>query len=357
MAIKGRPIDHQIGNARVGKIRMGERKKPNRPGFQRDTFRFTSSNKAALEMLLEAYGGTISKWDEHPGEWELDSNAGQIRVLLDTTLSVDDNYEKYDGKSRTHLCDGIQCNYFEIKRDGAGKITFQKEHGLVPCLCNSEGHGPDPDNDDDCYLKTDLRVILPDTGDIMLWEFSSKGKIFNKEVLGAMNTFRSMGLRQGYCHLSINRLEKVRGNEVNKFGVARLTLDPNPPNFVAQLMSRTPEAQAKALMMGTEAAAPQTLGGNTARELPASTQAPVAPSTTGRAKAMVAVHEIDKDQFNEIAKRAALEGESYIAFLEKAQADGHIGYIALLKITSKDDPAAVTDPFAKTDGNPQGALV
>lgn len=248
-----RIIDRQRALTTIGRIRMGERKQPNRPGFQRSTFRFTSTNKAALEKLQKTCGGKIEPWPGNPGQFELDSESGQIRVLLDTQLSVDDGYELYDGKTPCRRCDGVSCNYIELKRDPKDnkKILECIEHGYVPCLCDPEGLGAELDDDDRaCGLVTTLQVILPDTDDITLWRFQSKGTIFNREVFGAVSSLEALGIRRGYCLLSINLEEKHRGNTVSKFGVARLTLDPNPPDFVQRLLGNTPEAQARALLAG-----------------------------------------------------------------------------------------------------------
>jgi hypothetical protein len=344
-----RIIDRQAAVARVGKIRMGEKRVSTRTKAeypaQRETFRFTSANKAAIEMLKLAYGGEVRPWKDHPGEWELDSTSGQISVIVDTALSVDDTFEKYDGKTRTHKCDGLNCEFFEMKRDRDGKIIHAQDMGLVGCRCNPDGQGPDPENKGHCDLKTTLRVMIPATGDVMLWEFASKGVIFNSEVRGAVDTFRSMGIRHGYCHLSINLLEKVRGNDVSKFGVARLTLDPNPPNFVAQLLANTPEAQAKALLMGGEMPPQPVALPNAAPQLPqnagtqATDQADRKKASRDRAKAIVDKHSLTADQFKEIALRTGLESEAYIDFLEMAAAEGNVGYAPLLLITAPADPA------------------
>ena len=255
-------IHRQRAVTRIGRIRMGERRQPNRPGFQRSTWRFTSANKSAIEMLQAAYGGTVSQYE---GEWELASESSQISVIVDTNLSADEEFRQQDGKTTTHRCDGINCQYIEMKRDDSRdkkKITFCEERGIVPCLCDPDGLGSElADEDRKCDLRTTLRVMIPATGDTMTWEFASGGSIFNREVFGAIDTFRMMGIHHGYCHLTIHLEEKVRGDKVSKFGVARITLDPNPPNFVAALLARTPEAQARALLGGAGLSAPALGGG------------------------------------------------------------------------------------------------
>jgi Recombination directionality factor-like len=248
-----RLIDQQRALAVIGAIRMGERKEPNRPGFQRSTFRFTSPNKIALEKLQKVTGGTITPWPEQPGAFELNSNTGVVRVIIDTELSFDQNFQMYDGKTPCRNCDGITCRHIEVKRGDTKdkkKITDCIDHGFVPCVCDPDGLQNElPDKDRLCDRMTELKVMLPDTDDVTLWRFQSKGTIFNKEVQGAIDSFRALGFRRGYCLLSINLLAKHRGNEVSKFGVARLTLDPEPPDFVQRILANTPEAQARVALI------------------------------------------------------------------------------------------------------------
>jgi hypothetical protein len=327
-------IDRQRAILRVGKIRMGERKTENAPGKQRDTFRFTSANRPALEMLKAAYGGKISEWAGHPGEYELDSKAGQISCIIDTSMSLDERFEKYDGKTRTHLCDGLNCAFIELRRGADKKISFCEDRGLVPCRCSKTGAGPDPENKNHCDMITTLKVILPDTGDIVLWEFASKGAIFNREVFGVADTIRQMGMKQAYCHLTINRLEKHRGAEVSKWGTARLTLDPNPPNFVATLLGRTPEAQARALMaanngQGTAAlAAPSSTGA-----LPPSTY--VGLTVAEKIKAHGLQGSTGADIKNRLRPGEKMNGPD--GFLVTAHDLGYIGHDALINYLDERD--------------------
>lgn len=258
------------GDIRMGETRISERTGKPYPA-QRSTFRFTSVNKAALEMLEIAYKGKLEKWEGHDGQWELKSEASQISCIIDTELSIDENFTLYDGKTRTHLCDGCQCDYIELKRDpkDSKKILTCTEIGLVPCRCDPKGLGEElPDKERRCDLVTTLRVILPSTEDVVLWRFQSRGLIFNREINGAIDTLRNLGMRRGYCHLSIHLEEKHRGNEVSKFGVARLTLDPNPPNFVARILANTPEAQARKMLEGARFPNPEQ------QELPAPPSGP-----------------------------------------------------------------------------------
>ena len=355
---------------------MGERKQPNRPGFQRDTWRLTASNKAALVPLQAKYGGSIIPFPTNPGEWELDSTASQLSVIIDTSLSVDENYLQQDGKTTTHKCDGLNCFYLELKRDKDKKVTSCVDHGVVPCLCDREyaearldpdyesgDYLPEPleDAKRGCDLITTLRVILPDSGDVTLWKFASKGQIFNKEVFGIVETLRGMGLRQAYCHLTINRLEKHRGKDVSKFGVARLTLDPNPPNFAAALLANTPTAQARALQSG-QAALPQ--GGQSS--LPAPDRQKVL--------AVAKAHGLTKEQGAELLPTVKALGFDMPDFLVQAHEAKAIGFAALLqrvydlekaKADAEKKPEPVeaeiveeggekeTDPFA----DPQGTLI
>jgi len=244
-------IERQRSQTRVGHIRIGELV-PNKSGDGthpegRSTYRFTCPDKAAMENLKAAYPGILRPWKDRPGEWDLSTEVNQISVIVDTRLSVDENFTQNDGKTRTHQCDGLLCKYVEIRRK-AKKIIFCEDRGIVPCLCDPDGLGADL-QDRQCDLSTTLRVILPATKDITLWQLTSKGVIFNKEVNGMVETLRSMGLKHAYCLLTIHKMSKTVGEEVTRWVTARLTLDANPPDFVKALMENTMEGQARRLAL------------------------------------------------------------------------------------------------------------
>jgi hypothetical protein len=273
-------LQRQRALACTGEIRIGEKRRSARNTeypAARDGYRFTSPNKAALDKLKEALGGELRPWadSDHKGQFELLTDKNQISVIVDTTFSLDENYELYDGKTRSRFCDGVTCLYREIVREGK-EIKSCIDHGSVPCVCDPGEFAEELDDEDrDCDLVTTLKVMIPATADIVRWEFTSKGKIFNKEVFGMIETLRQMGYKQAFCLMTLEKLKKVRGNEVSVFPVVRLSIDPNPPNFVQALLANTPEAQARAVLEASRLQAPALEAGQSgAAALPQRTDAP-----------------------------------------------------------------------------------
>jgi hypothetical protein len=249
--------DRQRQLAVMGRIRIGETKisQGGKPyPASRETFRFTSSNEAALKEIHAKYGGTLRKWDKKPGQWELLSNAQTISVIVDTTMSADERYELYDGQTRTRHCDGESCFWLEVKRKGK-TVEGVTDHGKVPCLCDPEDEDVE-DKERECDVKTTLRVMIPETMDVVRWELQSKGLIFNAEVFGILNTLRDMGMRMAFCHLTITQMESTTGAEKKKWVVPQLTLDPNPPEFAARLLAGSVESQVQRTLAASAQALP-----------------------------------------------------------------------------------------------------
>lgn len=239
-------IERQRALARIGKIRLGDRKPDRGAGKTRTTWRLTSPNKLAIEQVQAVYGGTVSQWE---GQWELLSDTATLSVMIDTRMSLDEGFEQYNGKTRTHDCDGLHCNFREIVRRG-DKILSCSDVRRVQCLCDPRELGAAlPDEERKCDTRTSLRVILPCTEDLCLWQFDSKSLQFNREVNGTLDSLRAIydpvGVRHGYCLLTIQQRKSTVGDSVKHWSVAVLSMDPNPPDLVKTLLSRTPSAQSQ----------------------------------------------------------------------------------------------------------------
>jgi len=258
--------------ARVGKIRIGE-KRTNQAGKEypatRETFRLTGASKTAAELICAEYGGTVRPWSEQPGQFEALTETNELSVIVDVRSSFGEQFSQYDGKTRTHACDGITCRFTKIERNRAKQVTNVELPVDCPCLCDpefaqavlasrarvrereegdfiEEDYLPEPKGDDerDCEVLSTLRVLLPCTQDITLWEYQSKGKSFNSEVRAVLESMGELGMKRAFCRFTMHKIEKTVGDDKKKWTVCRLTLDPNPPDFIQVLLANTPEAQA-----------------------------------------------------------------------------------------------------------------
>lgn len=240
-------IHRQIELREVGRIRIGE-KKTSAEGKEypagRDTFRFTSANRALLEVLQAELGGELRPFAGFPGQWDLSSAASQIKVYVSAD-NVSQSYEQWSGGGCTHRCDGRTCHRVIVKKTGAkdakGKDVFEVTEHDVNCLCDPEGLEDGlPDRDRECTLKTRLRVMIPATRDIGLWRLESGGSIFAGETMAMLGEFERMRLGPVACLLTLGWQEiKKPGKPASRFIVPSLSVDPNPPAFAATMVQST----------------------------------------------------------------------------------------------------------------------
>ena len=238
----------------MGSIRAGGEKPDKGAGAKLHTWRFTSPSKVALEKLAAIYGGTVTRWDARK-QWQLYSESSEICVILDDRFALQESYSLFDGRIETRKCDGDECIFKKVKRNGK-TVEGVDDPVTVPCMCAES-------TERSCDLSTIIRVIVPATEDITLWWIRSKGVIANSEINGILSWIRANTPEgqptQAYCTLTLAWEENSTGT--NKWVVPRFSLDTNPPNFPAMLLARTPYAQAQALQASNSGAA--ALGGRT----------------------------------------------------------------------------------------------
>jgi len=285
-------LQRQRAMARIGNIRIGE-VRTNQAGREypatRETYRFTCPSEPASALLREEFGGEVRPWEGHPGEYEVLSQRSQIPVIIDLERSFEETFSRYDGKTQTHKCNGITCRYVELKRDGRKKITSCEDKGEVLCMCgpafaqavlDADGDYddlPEPTQDKEraCDVVTKLWCIIPATRDVLLWQYTSKGYIFNSEVKAAFDTLRAMpGMRYLSCLLTMCPMSRTVGEEVTKWTVVRLSMDPKPPDFIA-LLQRNQAMGAPALDRNAAKSLPERGNGHAA--LPRASELPLPP--------------------------------------------------------------------------------
>lgn len=196
-----------------GRIRIGEQvptsKGKTRPA-RLDHFRFTSSDKRALEVLSGLYGGMVQEWAGAPigQQWELHAQTAEVDVmLLPAAMSLSQFYELWTGGGCQRRC------------DGARKLTDDS-----PCEC-------DPENRE-CKPHTRLSVLLTDLPGSGLWRLETQGYNAMEELSGSIELASLIVQATGKsilpARLRLEQREKKTPNEATKhFSVPVLDLDVN----------------------------------------------------------------------------------------------------------------------------------
>ncbi len=136
----------------VGRIRLGEKKGEKGYPAKLEAFRFTSRDRALMEIVAERFGGKVREWlsDEGP-QWQVYSDAKSLEVIVPKAeLAFSQWFENWDGAVCRRRCDGHR----EIIGERA-------------CVC-------DPDNRA-CLPTTRLNVMLPDIPGMGVWRVESHG--------------------------------------------------------------------------------------------------------------------------------------------------------------------------------------
>ncbi len=169
-------IDQQKRLREAGRIRIGQQvatsKGRSRPE-KLDAFRFTSSDKAAIDRIAQLYGGESKAWADAPvGEqYEVYTEAKAIPVLVPPTgFSFSQYFELWSGGGCQRRCDGEQ----EFISGG-------------DCAC-------DPENRE-CKPHSRLSVILLDLESMGTWRLDTQGWHAATELAGAMDIIKMAGER------------------------------------------------------------------------------------------------------------------------------------------------------------------
>ncbi len=154
----------------VGRIRLGEKKGEKGYPAKLEAFRFTSRDRALMEIVAERFGGKVREWlsDEGP-QWQVYSDAKSLEVIVPKAeLAFSQWFENWDGAVCRRRCDGHR----EIIGERA-------------CVC-------DPDNRA-CLPTTRLNVMLPDIPGMGVWRVESHGFNAAAEILGTIELAAASG--------------------------------------------------------------------------------------------------------------------------------------------------------------------
>lgn len=202
----------------VGRIRLGEKKGEKGYPAKLDTFRFTSQDKALMEIVAERFGGHVLDWmsDEGP-QFQVYSQATSLEVVVPRAeLAFSQWFENWDGAVCRRRCDG----HHDIIGERA-------------CVC-------DPDKRD-CLPTTRLNIMLPDIPGMGVWRVESHGFNAAAEILGTIELAAASGASLLPATLTLAQRSKRRPDPknpakivTNRFVVPVLVINARMREMVAE---------------------------------------------------------------------------------------------------------------------------
>ncbi len=160
----------------AGRIRIGA-KVATSSGKERpsklDSFRFTSSDRGAVEAVASEYGGTVQQWAGAPvgTQWEVFADATSLDVVVPPTdIAFSQFFEDWTSGVCRKRCDGVT----NLLAD-------------EPCTCDPEKP--------ECKPTTRLNVMLASLDGIGVWRLESRGWNSAAELSGSMEVLKAMQAR------------------------------------------------------------------------------------------------------------------------------------------------------------------
>jgi hypothetical protein len=222
----------------IGRIRLGDSvpaksragKDVKRPR-KLDTFRLTSSDRVAIDIAAQHYGGAVETWDAPAGrEFDLHSHAESLDIYLPPhEVALSQFFELWEGGGCVRRCDGQR----ELLHDG-------------PCICATE------EGERSCQPTSRLSVILAKLPGIGVWRLESHGYAAAAELPGTISLLDLLGVNGLYvpARLRIEKRSKLSGGVTRKFPVPVIDLDITPEQLSLD------REQPGALTVGADAANP-----------------------------------------------------------------------------------------------------
>lgn len=186
---------------REGKLRLGDTvptaEAKTRP-VALDHWRLTSANRGALEHAARMYGGAVTEWDGHPGQYELFTTADELFVRL-LPGAPKQSYEFWSNGGCLRRCDGTTCEL--LGQNGATE---------APCQCDE-----DTPSKQACKLTTRLQVELAGVPCLGYWLMET-ASFYAAEELPPVIRFLNTRHPGALCILAIERRESKRAGEQKK---------------------------------------------------------------------------------------------------------------------------------------------
>lgn len=216
-----RDIQHRLRES--GRIRIGT-SKPRDTGRGRQpvrlsTFRLTSKDESLIRAVADLYGGEPQPWDMKPGEWEVITEADELRVVLIPVPggSISQWYERWEQPTVNGKPGAVSC----VRRcDGVEQANGD------PCRCPAD---PEQRAKDDtaCSMYTRLSVLLPDVPTMGCWRLETQGYYAGVELAAAVslvdNALASSGLMVA-ARLRLEQRKVAREGNTLTFPVPALDL-------------------------------------------------------------------------------------------------------------------------------------
>lgn len=192
---------HELENRlpTAGRVRIG-RKVPTRGGGERPdklaTFRFTSEDKASIDQVAGLYGGEVTPWKDHSGQWEVFTPAKMIKVALPPDpLGNTPIYELWSGGGCVRRCTGVKAMVRVGSPDG-GDLVEQD------CVCFARDQL-------ECQRKTRLSVILPEVRFLGVWRLDTNSEHASVELPGMVSLFQHLSSTKGLQHAELRLQERM----------------------------------------------------------------------------------------------------------------------------------------------------
>jgi hypothetical protein len=148
-----------------------------------DTFRFTSPDRNAIEILAQQYGGTVRPWHNDKAtivsaQWEVITTSSEMVVLLPPG-AITISFEIWGGGGIERRCDGHTAELYR------GDDTSE-----VACLCLAAGAR-------ECKPYTRMKVILPEVPFGGVWRLESHGENAAAELPAMQDIIRVLQRTDG----------------------------------------------------------------------------------------------------------------------------------------------------------------
>lgn len=182
--------------------KVGRDGKPVKRPTKLKRFRFTSADKAALDVIAEKYGGEVTPWPEAPtdNQWQVTVTEARIPIILPPDpLAGSPIYEAWSGGGCVRRCDGLQCTLAKAK-----DARPDAEPAVVDCPCRVE-------NMMICKPTTRLNVVLREVPFAGSWRLESHGWNAASELPGMVAMVKAVqdsGLAAGYLEIQERQAEQ-----------------------------------------------------------------------------------------------------------------------------------------------------